>query len=259
MQALASACFVVVGAGGLGCPALLALAAAGARRAIVVDHDRVEAHNLQRQVLYDVGDVGAAKAEVAARRLAPQLRVEPRVQALRPAGVPAFVAALRGAEAGVVVLECTDQPALKFAFNDACLAHGVPLVIGAALGFAGQVLAVAQGCACYRCVYEAPPPDHEIPRCDEAGVLGAGVGHVGMLMAHLAVRLSEGDASVAGRLLALDLLRADVRALAPALRAGCPAHAVGPAAALVTAATVMTAATVTGASPVASPSLPLLD
>jgi molybdopterin/thiamine biosynthesis adenylyltransferase len=222
MQALASACFVVVGAGGLGCPALLALAAAGAEQAIVVDHDRVEAHNLQRQVLYDVGDVGAAKAEAAARRL-PGLRIEPRVQAVRSADVPAFVAALRGRAA--VVLECTDQPALKFAFNDACLAHGVPLVVGAALGFRGQALAVVGGHACYRCVYEAPPPDHEIPRCDEAGVLGAGVGHVGMLMAHLALRLFAGDESVAGRLWALDLLRADVRCLAPALRADCPVHA----------------------------------
>lgn len=247
MQALVSACFVVVGAGGLGCPALLALRAAGALRAIVIDHDRVEAHNLQRQVLYDVGDVGAAKAEAAARRLGPGLRVEPRVQALRPAGVLSFVGGLRDRfEAGAaIVLECTDQPALKFAFNDACLAHGVPLVVGAALGFSGQALAVAHGRACYRCVYEAPPPDHEIPRCDEAGVLGAGVGHVGMLMAHLALRLAEGDASVAGRLWALDLLRADVRCLAPALRAGCPAHAVTDP--------------VTGPSPVASPSLTLRD
>lgn len=228
MQALASAWFVVIGAGGLGCPALLALRAAGARRAMVVDHDRVEAHNLQRQVLYDLGDVGAPKAEAAARRLSPMgLRVEPRVQALSVAGVPAFVAALRDQlDQAAIVLECTDQPALKFAFNDACLAHGVPLVVGAALGFRGQALAVTGGpFACYRCVYEAPPPDHEIPRCDQAGVLGSGVGHVGMLMAHLALRLCDGDASVAGRLWALDLLRADVRCLAPARRAGCPAHA----------------------------------
>jgi adenylyltransferase/sulfurtransferase len=220
MQALASACMVVVGAGGLGCPALLALAAAGVRRAIVVDHDRVEAHNLQRQVLYQLGDVGAAKAEVAAWRL-PGLCIEPRVQALCPPGVPAFVA---GLPRPAVVLECTDQPVLKFAFNDACLALGVPLVIGAALGLRGQALAVAGERACYRCVYEAPPPEHEIPRCDEAGVLGSGVGQVGMLMAHLALRLGAGDDAVAGRLWALDLLDARVRCLAPTRRPGCPAH-----------------------------------
>lgn len=223
MAAPSSACFVVVGAGGLGCPALLALSAAGATRAIVIDHDRVEAHNLQRQVLYDVGDVGAAKAEAAARRLAGRggMAVEPRVLALRPAAVAQWLAALPPA---AIVLECTDEPALKFAVNDACVALGIPLVVGAALGWRGQALAVAAGHACYRCVYEAPPPDDEIPRCDQAGVLGSGVGHVGMLMAHLALRLAEGDDAVAGQLWAIDLLHATIQRLAPRRRPGCPAH-----------------------------------
>jgi molybdopterin/thiamine biosynthesis adenylyltransferase len=222
MPALASTCFVVIGAGGLGCPALLALMGAGARRAIVVDPDRVEASNLQRQLLYDVSDVGAAKAVAAARRLsAAGLQVEPRVRALATTAVPAFVAELPSA---AVVLECTDQPALKFAFNDACLAYGVPLVVGAALGFRGQALAVRASHACYRCVYEAPPPEHEIPRCDEAGVIGSGVGHVGMLMAQLALRLAAGDDTVAGQLWALDFLHTRVQRLAPTLRPGCPAH-----------------------------------
>ena len=220
-----SPCFVVLGAGGLGCPALLALSAAGARRAIVVDPDHVEAHNLQRQVLYDVGDVGAAKAEAAAQRLRrarPEgMVVEARVLALRPETVPAFVASL---PAAAIVLECTDQPRLKFAVNDACVARDVPLVVGAALGWRGQALAVRAGGACYRCVYEAPPPDDEIPRCDQAGVIGSGVGHVGMLMAHLALRLAAGDDAVAGQLVAVDLLRAAVQRLAPRRRAGCPAH-----------------------------------
>ncbi|MCA9711918.1 MAG: ThiF family adenylyltransferase, partial [Myxococcales bacterium] len=116
-MAASSACFVVIGAGGLGCPALLALRGADARRVLVIDPDRVEGHNLQRQVLFDVGDVGAPKAEAAARRLRP-LRVEARVSALDPGRAAAFVAAL---PPGAVVLECTDQPALKFALNDACL------------------------------------------------------------------------------------------------------------------------------------------
>lgn len=228
MAAPSSSCFVVIGAGGLGCPALLALSAAGAGRALVVDPDRVEAHNLQRQVLYDVGDVGAPKAEAAARRLRRHgaMRVEPRVLALRPAEAAAFVASL---PAAAIVLECTDQPALKFAINDACVARGVPLVVGAALGWRGQALAVAGDGACYRCVYEAPPPDDEIPRCDEAGVIGSGVGHVGMLMAHLALRLAEGERAVAGQLWALDLLHARVQRIAPRRRPGCPAHTHAPA------------------------------
>lgn len=224
MTSPSPACFVVIGAGGLGCPALLALSSAGATRAIVVDHDRVETHNLQRQVLYDVGDVGALKAEVAARRLLHTpggLRVEPRAERIEPSAVPAFVASLPSA---AIVLECTDQPALKFAFNDACLAQGVPLVVGAALRWNGQALAVRPGGACYRCVYESPPPAELVPRCDEAGVIGAGVGHIGMLMAHLALRLAEGDDTVAGQLWAVDLLQARIQRLAPRPRAGCPAH-----------------------------------
>ncbi|MCX4245689.1 HesA/MoeB/ThiF family protein [Paraliomyxa miuraensis] len=231
MDANADACFVVVGAGGLGCPALLALSAAGAARAIVIDHDRVEAHNLQRQVLYDVGDVGAAKAEAAARRLAGRGRmaVEPRVHALEPSEVARWVTSLSPT---TIVLECTDRPRLKFAINDACVAHGIPLVVGAALGWRGQALAVHVPSpagphadrACYRCVYEAPPPDDEIPRCDEAGVVGSGVGHIGMLMAHLALRLAAGDHTVAGQLWAIDLLHVEVRRLAPRRRPGCPAH-----------------------------------
>jgi len=220
-MAASSACFVVIGVGGLGCPALLALAASGARHALVIDHDRVERHNLQRQVLFDVGDVGALKAEAAARRLT-SMQIDPRVQALDVSEVPSFVASL---PPDVVVLECTDQPALKFAVNDACLAHDVPLVIGAALGWRGQALAVRRGGACYRCVYEAPPPDDQIPRCDQAGVLGAGVGHIGMLMAHLAVRLAERDETVAGQLWAVDLWRTTIQHLAPAPRPLCPAHA----------------------------------
>src|SRR5205085_12177721 len=85
--------FVVIGAGGLGCPALLGLRMAGARHVLVVDHDRVEASNLQRQVLFDLGDVGAAKAEVAARKLATVgIEARARVQKLAPAELPAFVA-----------------------------------------------------------------------------------------------------------------------------------------------------------------------
>ncbi|MEM7155030.1 MAG: ThiF family adenylyltransferase [Myxococcota bacterium] len=216
----ASACFVVVGAGGLGCPALLALSAAEASRVLVLDHDRVESHNLQRQVLYDIGDVGAPKVEAAKRRL-PALDIEAQQRKITADEVDDFVAEL---PEGAVVLECTDAPVLKFAFNDACLRHDVPLVIGAALRWQGQALAVRRGHACYRCVYESPPPADDVPRCDEAGVVGSGVGHVGMLMAHLALQLAAGDESVAGQLWAIDLLRARVQRIAPAVRATCPCH-----------------------------------
>jgi molybdopterin/thiamine biosynthesis adenylyltransferase len=128
-------CFVVIGAGGLGCPALLGLRAAGAKQVLVVDHDRVEASNLHRQVLYDLGDVGAAKAVVAARELARAgIDARPRVQRLAPEEVPGLVAELAPDS---VVLECTDAPALKFATNDACVAR-----LGTAVGTAGWLQAV---------------------------------------------------------------------------------------------------------------------
>lgn len=213
----------VIGAGGLGCPLLLSLSAAGGVRLCVVDHDRVEAHNLQRQVLFTLADVGRPKVEAAAHRLrarVPALRVDTHARKLVPADADAFLADL---PPGTIACDATDDPALKFALNDAALARGVPLVVGAAIGFRGQAIAIAAGHACYRCIYEAPPPVHAVPTCAEAGVLGAGVGLVGHLMAALVLGLAADPASVAGRLHTIDLARTLVRTLEPAPRPGCPA------------------------------------
>jgi len=216
----------VIGAGGLGCPALLGLRAAGARRVLVVDPDRVEPSNLHRQVLYDLGDVGAAKAEVAARKLAAAgIDARARVHRLAPADVPAFVAELvsaRGPDA--VVLECTDAPALKFAMNDACVAASVPLVIAAALALTGHVIAVGRAGGCYRCVFEAPPPVELVPSCASAGVLGTAVGTTGWLQAAIAVQLASApaDQGVLGRLHVLDLGRGTIRTLGGRSRGDCP-------------------------------------
>ena len=213
--------FVVIGAGGLGCPALLGLVAAGARNLCIVDDDCVEVSNLQRQVLYAVGDLGMPKVEAARQQLArrsPDVTVEVSRTRLEPTEVEAFVTTL---PARTVVLECTDSPAIKFAFNDAALAHDVPLVIGAALGLHGQSIAVQRGGACYRCIYETPP--NALPTCETAGVLGAAVGATGFHMASLALALAEGRRDVAGRLWAVDLRRMAVQSLQPAPRAACPA------------------------------------
>jgi adenylyltransferase/sulfurtransferase len=230
---VSAAAFCVVGAGGLGCPALLGLASAIAsdpaitpRALEIVDHDAVESHNLQRQVLYTLADVGARKVDAARMRLRARHRdlaiatVEHRLAA---ADVDAFVAARRGS----IVIECTDSPALKFAFNDACLRHDVPLVVGAALGLSARAMAIVRGRACYRCVFEAPPPVELVPTCEAAGVLGPVVGAAGFLCAQLALALAGGAHESAGRLHALELRRASVRELAPAPRPGCPACALG--------------------------------
>jgi len=219
---IAGTSFVVIGAGGLGCPALLGLRAAGATRVLVVDPDRVESHNLHRQVLYSPGDVGAPKAEVAARSLAVAgIDARALVRRLGPADVAALVAEL---PAQSVVLECTDAPALKFATNDACVAAGVPLVLAAALGLVGHVIAIGRDGGCYRCVFEAPPPAELVPSCATAGVLGTAVGTAGWLQALLAVRLAEAPADdVLGRLHVLDFVRGTIRTLGGRSRPDCPA------------------------------------
>lgn len=214
---------VVLGAGGLGCPALLGLRMGGAKRVVIVDHDVVETSNLPRQVLYDLGDVGASKAEVAAARMrAAGIDATAQVRKLVPDDLDALVEAL---EPDAIVLECTDVPALKFACNDAAVRHGRRAVIGAALGLRGHAIAVAPGSACYRCVFEAPPPAVLVPTCAEAGVLGTAVGVTGFVLAQLACALADGHADdIVGRLYELALGSGIIRTLAGRVRPQCPCN-----------------------------------
>lgn len=217
---------VVLGAGGLGCPALLGLSCAiEADRALgitIVDADRVERSNLHRQVLFTIADVGAAKAEAARFRLRtrrPDLNIDTVHQHVDAARLDAMLGALAP---GSVVLECTDDPALKFAANDLCLHHDVPLVVAGVLGWQGQAMAVRRGAACYRCIFEAPPPPELAPACSEVGVMGSAAGVLGQLMALLALRLAAGE-DAAGELIVADMRKTSVRTLRPAAREGCPA------------------------------------
>lgn len=214
--------FLVLGAGGLGCPALLGLVAGGARELAIVDCDVVDATNLHRQVLYDLGDVGAAKVEAAARRLrarAPDLRVEPIALRLDERTLPDLLAAQ---PAGTVVLECSDQADLKFLVNDSCLEFGLPLALAGVQRWGGLAIAIARGAACLRCVFEEAPPPALAQPCSAVGVLGAAAGALGFLVAHLAVALQSG-ADVAGTLIALDVRDLRPQQIRPRPRAGCPA------------------------------------
>lgn len=213
--------FVVLGAGGLGCPALLGLVGAGAREIVVVDCDRVDATNLHRQILYDLGDVGARKVDAAARRLrarAPALRVEPVDLRLDERTLPALLAAQ---PAGTIVLECSDGPDLKFLTNDTCLDLGLGLALGGVQRWGGLAMAVARGGACLRCVFESAPPPELAPSCAAVGVLGVAAGTLGYLVAHLAAALCSG-ADVAGTLMALDLRDPRPQQIRPRARVGCP-------------------------------------
>lgn len=226
--------FAVIGAGGLGCPALLGLVDAGVDRLTIVDDDRVDASNLQRQVLFGLADVGVAKTEAARWAVLGRSRTPTTITTLEwrldaEHLDPLFEAIERPA----IVLECSDDPRLKFAIHDACYARGIPVIIAGVIGWRGQVMAVdprRPELACYRCLFEAPPPRELAPACVAVGVIGAVAGALGHAMALLAVGLVDPQHSDtqhpaeprAGALLHFDLLAGTVRRLAPAPRADCP-------------------------------------
>ena len=199
---------MILGAGGLGCPAALALAeAAQARglplRLVLVDDDRVERSNLARQILFREQDVGSFKSPTAAARLR-ELGGEGRAPLAVEHLVERFTAAnasriLAGAD---VLLDGTDNFETRFAANDAALEAGVPLVHGAALGFTGQLLTILPGrSACLRCLFEGPPPPDALPTCAEAGVAAPLCGVVGASMAEEAMLLLTGRPPRAASLL----------------------------------------------------------
>ncbi len=214
-----AACYLVIGAGGLGCPALLGLVGGGARRISIVDGDVVSLDNLPRQVLYAGSDVGAPKVDAARWALRPaKVEIETFSQKLDPAELPAWLDEHANPE--TIVLECSDSPRLKFAVHDACVARGLRVVVGGVVGWHGQAMAVdprRPDTACYRCVFEAPPPRELTPACAEVGVANTAAGTVGHAMALLAM-----TAELAGVCLHFDLLRATVRRLAPKPRPDCP-------------------------------------
>lgn len=191
-EKLLAAHAVVVGAGGLGSPVLLYLAAAGVGRITVVDDDTVALSNLQRQVLYDTVQVGLGKASMAAARidaLNPEVRVTVRAERMTAANAAELLA---GAD---VALDCLDSFGSRFTLSDACAAQGTPLVSAAIQGFTG-LLAVfdpASGGPCYRCLTPAPPPRGGNARaCEDTGILGAVAGWVGTAQALAAQRLILG-------------------------------------------------------------------
>jgi len=179
---------LVVGAGGLGSPALLYLAAAGVGRVGVVDDDVVELSNLQRQVAHTTPDVGKPKAlsaEEAINAINPDCRAEVLVERLTAENARQTVSGYD------VVLDGCDNFPTRFLVADSCWWEGVPLVSGAVLRFEGQLMTVlpGEGNPCYRCFVPEPPPPGMIPSCQEAGILGAITGVIGTLQATEALKL----------------------------------------------------------------------
>lgn len=204
---------LVVGAGGLGCPAALYLASAGIGKLTLADADKVDATNLQRQILYRSQSVGASKVAAARAALA---EVNPAVEivALGERVDAARAAAL--VAAADVVLDCTDNFATRHALNRACVRHRRPLVSGAAIRFDGQLsvfdLRNADS-ACYACVFPEDGEAEEV-QCAVMGVFAPLTGIVGAMQAAEAIKLLAGAGEpLAGRLLMLDLLSAEYRSI----------------------------------------------
>lgn len=222
MVSLAEKSVLVVGAGGLGGPALLALGASGVGRLVLVDDDAVETSNLNRQPLFGEADVGARKAAVAARRLQrlyPGVAVEPHDRRFDAGSAIDLVLATD------VVLDGSDNFPTKFLLNDAAVMAGRPLVHAGVLRYTAQLLTVVPGrTGCLRCLFEEPPPEGSVPSCAEAGVLGPLAGLAGAFMAAEALRLLAGErGAYAGRLVIFEARPARPRVVVVRRRAGCPA------------------------------------
>src|SRR5438132_13809523 len=169
-QRLARASVAIVGVGGLGSPVALYLAAAGVGRLGLIDDQRVEASNLNRQVVYEECDIGRSKVEAAAGRLLlldPSLRIEAREEDVRASNVAALFAEYD------LVVDGTDAFETKFLLNDPAVLPHKPLVHGAVLQWGGQVTTVLPGGRCLRCLFKEPPRPDEAATGGEAGIMGA--------------------------------------------------------------------------------------
>jgi molybdopterin/thiamine biosynthesis adenylyltransferase len=216
-QRLKAARVLIVGAGGLGSPAALYLAAAGVGALGLVDPDAVDLTNLQRQVLYSAADVGRPKTAAAAQRLAglnSNVEVEPHAVRLHEENARDLI---RGYD---LVLDGTDDFMTRFHVNAACVAEAKPLVSGAIGRWTGQV-GVFRGRPCYRCLVPEVPPDAET--CAVVGVVGALAGVIGSMMALEAIKLIVGAGEpLTGRLLIYDGLYGESRTVRIGADPDCP-------------------------------------
>ncbi|GAB4537801.1 MAG: hypothetical protein Kow0063_25060 [Anaerolineae bacterium] len=213
---------LLIGAGGLGSPAAMYLAAAGVGTLGIVDFDVVDVSNLQRQILHHLDDVGRPKVETAAEAIA-NLNSDVRVVSHR--------VLLRSDNAldiirdYDVVINGSDNFPTRYLVNDACALLGKPLVDGSIFRFEGQVTVYhpAQGGPCYRCLYPDPPPPGEVPSCAEGGVLGVLPGIIGSLQASEAIKLILGIGEpLSGRLMLFDALDARFRQVKVHKDPACP-------------------------------------
>lgn len=219
---LAAARVLIIGAGGLGSPAALYLTAAGIGTLGIADHDRVEEHNLQRQLLHHTASVGQLKTASAAQRLR---ELNPHITVIEhPDGITPDNAVATFSNYDVI-LDGTDNFSTRYLNNDAAFLARRPLVYGSVFKFEGQVSVFdpAHGGSCYRCLFPAPPPEGSVPGCGEAGVLGALCGVIGSLQALEVLKLITAIGEpLRGRLLTYNALTCTQQTLALPRDPHCP-------------------------------------
>jgi molybdopterin/thiamine biosynthesis adenylyltransferase len=212
---------LIIGAGGLGAPIALYLAAAGVGTIGIADADVVDITNLQRQVIHFTPDVGKPKVESAAekmRAINPDVTVNTYQEWVSAANIAGLVADYD------FIIDGTDNFAAKFLINDACVLGGKPYSHGGILQFVGQTITVLPGqSTCYRCIFPNPPPKDAIPTCSQAGVIGVLPGVIGSIQATEAVKFILGKGELlAGRILMYDALGMEFRDVAIRKNPRCP-------------------------------------
>ncbi|MDQ6800838.1 MAG: molybdopterin-synthase adenylyltransferase MoeB [Acidobacteriota bacterium] len=210
-EKLKAASVLVIGAGGLGSPVSMYLAAAGVGRIGLADFDNVDVTNLHRQILYGTSNVGMPKLEAALNRLRdlnPEIKIETHAAITSENAIEIF----RGYD---VIVDGTDNFPTRYLVNDACVLTGKPNVYGSIYRFDGQAsVFFAKKGPCYRCLYPEPPPPNLVPSCAEGGVLGVLPGVIGTIQATETIKLITGIGEpLIGRLLLFDALRMEFRPL----------------------------------------------
>ncbi len=211
---------LIVGAGGLGAPAALYLAAAGVGKIGIVDADVVDLSNLQRQVIHFTKDIGRPKVESAKEKM---VAINPDVEVTTYHEFMDSANAMDIIRPWDFVIDGTDNFPVKFLINDACVMLGKAFSHGGILRFKGQTFTHVPGSACYRCMFKEPPPAGAVPTCSQAGVLGAIAGMLGTIQATEALKYTLGVGELlTNRLLTFDAKTMVFRTIPVKKRDTCP-------------------------------------
>jgi len=219
---LLDASVLVIGAGGLGSPVAMYLAAAGIGKLGIVDFDRVDVTNLQRQILHTTADVGRPKVESAVEHLR---AINPTIDIVAHDTLLFSTNVFDVMEPYDIVIDGTDNFPVRYLVNDATQFMGKPLVYGSIFQWEGQatVFMPGQDAPCYRCLFPSPPPPGTVPSCAEGGVFGVLPGVIGSIQATEAIKLITGEGeSLVGRLLLYDALHMDFQEVKIRWDADCP-------------------------------------